>query len=336
MLFMGTPEFAVPTLQALASSNQYYIPAVVTQPDKPAGRGQKLKPPPVKICAEQLGLPVFQPKFLKQFDSALEFVSNGVESHTIKDPQLWKLAEKVNEVPQIDGIIVAAYGKIIPSAILELPKNRYVINIHPSLLPRWRGAAPLQYTIFSGDIETGVSLMQLDEGLDTGPVYRVEKVPLAEGETSGSLHDKLSTFSADLLLGNLSDILSDKLLPIPQKAEGMTYAEKWEKSDCLINWEESAEVCDRRIRASTPSPGARTFLGEKMLKIHLGKIVDFVCARPSSPGSIVNVSAEGIIVQCGGNSHLRIEELQLAGKRRVFAGEFIKGYQLTTGMVFGS
>lgn len=335
ILFFGTPEFAVPTLRLLARHPAYSVLGVVTQADKPAGRGAKLRPSAIKIAATELDVPVFQPLSLKKI-SLIEG-SNGFRLSGEKSNEA--LCEFINENSPFDAFVTAAYGKIIPSPLLHYPRLG-MINIHPSLLPRWRGAAPLQWALFSGDEKTGVSIMKVDEGLDTGPVYGMREVEISENETLGALHDRLASLSADFLVEILPEIISGRIVPTEQTENGATYAEKWDVEDQTINWEDPVEICLRRIQTCAPIPGARTSLGGEQLKVFAAHIVSGVSGvlgeslTAASPGTILEVNREELVVAAGPSGFLCIDELQFPGKKRLATRDFLLGRRLEVGMRF--
>jgi methionyl-tRNA formyltransferase len=295
---MGTPRFAVPILKALIESKDEVI-AVVTQPDKPAGRGHKLTPPPVKELAERHGLLVLQPSKLK-------------------DPAfLGKLKELAPDI-----IVVAAYGKILPKEILDLPKHG-CLNVHASLLPKFRGAAPINWAIISGEKETGITIMQMDEGMDTGDILLQEAVPIEPEETAGTLHDKLSSLGARLIVEALDLLREGKLVPRKQPEEGVSYAPILKKEDGWIDFSRPAEELACLIRGLDPWPSAYTSFRGKRLKVFSPQVIEEVTKAPA--GTIVGLKG-GLIVATR-RGLLRIKELQPEGKRRMSAEEFIRGYR---------
>jgi methionyl-tRNA formyltransferase len=301
LAFAGTPEFAVPALDALASAGHGFV-AVLTRPDRPAGRGLASVPSPVKRAAERLGVPVLQPATLK--DDAVQ-------------AQLAALAP--------EALIVVAYGLILPQAVLDLPRLG-VLNVHASLLPRWRGAAPIQRALLAGDRETGVCIMQMDAGLDTGPVLLREAVPIAPDDTAGTLHDKLAALGARRLVAALEGLVRGTLRAAPQAAAGVTYAAKIEKHESRIDWTRPAAEIERRVRAFDPAPGAAARIRGAELKIWRGAVV----AGRGAPGEVVGVEPGDIVVACGEGA-LRLEELQRAGGKRLAAAAFQRGFPLAAG-----
>lgn len=306
---MGTAELACPSVIALANHPQCEIIAVYTQPDRPAGRGQELSKSPVKLCAEKHNLKIFQPLKLRD-DSAF------TELATL----------------QPDLIVVAAYGQILPPAVLELPPHG-CLNVHASLLPRHRGAAPIQWAILEGDSETGVTLMQMDEGLDTGGIIAMQSTPIRPDDNTGTLHDRLAKMGAELLSEKLEEFLAGKLPPSAQPAEGSTYARKIEKSDGQIDWTKSASQIDRQIRALTPWPGAFTFLPvetKSRLKISEASLAE----GHAEPGKVLAADESGITIACGEGA-LRLHSLQREGAKNISAAEFLHGFQIKAGIIMG-
>jgi methionyl-tRNA formyltransferase len=291
IVFMGTPDFSVPILQALAA--QHEIVAVYSQPPRPAGRGKADRKSPVQQCAETLGLPVRHPVSLRT-QSAAEDIA-----------QL-----------QCDVAVVVAYGLILPPSILQAPK-RGCLNIHASLLPRWRGAAPIHRAILAGDAETGICIMQMDEGLDTGAVLQRQATPIRAEETTADLHDRLSTMGAGLILQAL-DRLPD--LPLqPQSAEGVTYAAKIDKAEARIDWTLPAEQVDRQIRGLSPFPGAWTMVGDERLKLLRSRLAQGAGAA----GQVLH----GMTIACGSGA-VEITEAQREGKRPSSATDLLRGFAL--------
>jgi methionyl-tRNA formyltransferase len=304
LVFAGTPEFAAPALEALHEAG-HCIALVLTQPDRPAGRGLKSLPSPVKRLAERLGLPVRQPQTLK--DTAVQGA-------------LRELAP--------DAMIVAAYGLILPPAVLEGP-GRGCLNIHASLLPRWRGAAPIQRALLAGDPRTGISIMQMDAGLDTGPVLIRESIPIESHDTAQTLHDRLASLGARLIVS----ALESPCAPVRQDDSQATYAPKIDKGEAKIEWTEDAVAIDRKVRAFNPVPGAWTLHGGSPLKIWRTSHGDNVSA---APGTVCNTSGGAITVAAGGGTSVRLLELQRAGGKRLPAAAFIAGSSLAPGERLGA
>jgi methionyl-tRNA formyltransferase len=309
IIFAGSPEFAVPALERLAAS-PHQVVAVLTQPDRPAGRGRHLQASPVKQCALGRGIEVLQPESLKRDAAARDLIRE-------RSPDL---------------MVVVAYGLILPPEVLGIPRLG-CINIHASLLPRWRGAAPIQAAVLAGDTETGVAIMQLDEGLDTGPVVASQATNIGPAETAGELHDRLACLGADLLMQTLGPILDGRAVPTAQPAAGATYAPKIAKADALIDWAAPAVALDRRIRAYNPWPVAETRLDGQQLRCWLAQPQSGARSGPP-PGTVVAAGPDGIDVQTG-TGLLRLLTVQLAGRQRLAAGVFAHGYP-TLGKVLGA
>lgn len=306
LIFAGTPPFAAAALKALHAAG-HDIPLVLTQPDRPAGRGMKLTESAVGQCARQLGLRVEKPAHLK--DAAIHETLAAVRA---------------------DVMIVAAYGLLLPQAVLDIP-SRGCLNIHGSLLPRWRGAAPVQRAILAGDTETGVDIMRMEAGLDTGPVLLEKRMPIEAMDTSASLFEKLTVLGAEAIVEALERL--DVLQPQPQPAEGITYAHKITRAEAPLDWRRSAAELDRQIRAFDPYPGAETLLAEAPLKVWK--------ATPGStpveagvPGTVIEINPEGIAIACG-EGRLTLEIVQKPGGRRQPALEWARGANLTPGQRLG-
>lgn len=294
IVFAGTPEFAQIALGRLHAA-RFEIPLVLTQPDRPAGRGMKLQASPVKAFAVEHGIPVVQPRSLK-LDGRFPD-----DAHAARQALLEARA---------DVMVVAAYGLILPQWVLDLPPKG-CLNIHASLLPRWRGAAPIHRAIEAGDERTGVTIMQMDAGLDTGDMLLTEEVAIRPGETTGSLHDRLAVLGGRMIVEALEIVACGGLVRTPQPAEGITYAHKIDKAEAAIDWSLSAHVIERRIRAFDPFPGASTTLDGELLKVWKAEPAD----GQAPPGTVVATDAEGVTVACG-HGALRLLELQRAGARR--------------------
>jgi methionyl-tRNA formyltransferase len=305
IVFMGTPEFAVPVLQALVE--HYNVVAVYTRTDKPVGRGKQITPSPVKLFAQQHNLPIEQPRTLR----------NGAE-HTLLRSY------------QPDVIVVAAYGMILPKAILDAPPHGCV-NIHASLLPRWRGASPIPYAILAGDTEAGVTLMQMDEGLDTGPILVQRSIPIAPDETTGTLTEKLAQLGAQLALDALPDYLAGKLTPVPQDHARATMTQLIAKEDGLMNWNKSSVYLERMVRAYQPWPTAYTYYRGEQLKILRASVLEH--NAPELPGTVLQIGKD--IGVATGKGILLLHEVQLAGKRAMSAAEFARGQRELVGSKLG-
>jgi methionyl-tRNA formyltransferase len=293
LVFMGSPDFALPTLKAL--SQNYDVVGVVTQPDRASGRGRELKAPPVKTLALELGIPVMQPEKLR--------LPEAMEQLRAWAPEL---------------IVVAAFGQILKRDVLELPRFG-CINVHASLLPRWRGAAPINAAILHGDEETGVTIMQMDVGLDTGPMLSQSAIPLTRDDTAGSVFEKLSTLGADLLLETLPEYLSGKLKPVPQPAEGVTYAPMLKKDEGQLDFNQDAHALERRVRAFNPWPGAFVEFNRTFLKVHRARVE----TGHASVGQRLVVQGQPAIGARGGI--LLLEEVQPAGKKAMSGKSFLAG-----------
>jgi len=302
IIYAGTPEFAVPALEALIQSGHQVV-AVYTQPDRPAGRGRKLQFSAVKECALQHDIEVVQPQSFKQ--------SSDVE-------QLQQYSA--------DLMVVAAYGIILPQVILNAPRLG-CINIHGSLLPRWRGAAPIQRAILAGDRQTGITLMQMDEGLDTGAMLAKASVDIDEDTTAAELHDELKKVGADLLLNNLDAIESGRIKARQQDDSEACYAAKLSKQEALIDWSKPAQQLHREIRAFNPWPVSHCLLHGKNVKIWSADRVDEPCS--ATPGEVISHTRQGIQVCCG-EALLSIREIQFAGKKRSSAEQLLNSRDLTS------
>ena len=292
LLFAGTPDFALASLMALVESG--HIPDVVlTQPDRPAGRGKKMTASPVKEFASSENIPVWQPG-------------------TLKDPQV--VADLAALEP--DVMVVAAYGLILPQSVLDIPRAG-CLNVHASLLPRWRGAAPIQQAILSGDKTTGVCLMQMEAGLDTGPVFVSATTKIETGETAGELHDRLAWMGGELLHENIDDIVAGKLEAVPQDESLATYAAKIRKQDANIDWQQPAEAVQRQIRAYNPVPGASFTFGDERIKCWRADVVTDIDA---DAGVVTRADKDGIEVACSVGG-LQLLEVQRPGRRKISAAE---------------
>lgn len=302
---MGTPEFAVPTLKALTESEDE-LAAVISQPDKHRGRGRKLEPTPTKLFAEEHNIPVLQPAKVKT-DEFLD--------------ELRALRPEV--------IVVAAYGKILPGALLEIPPHG-CINVHPSLLPKYRGASPIRGAVLSGDKITGVTIMQLDEGMDTGDILLQEVMPIEHEDTAETLSPRLSKLGAELIIQTIKLLKEGLLEPKKQDDSLATHTSMLKKEDGLIDWRRSADEIRNLIRGMQPWPGAYTYLGQKMLKIYSSEISH----TGGSPGEVLGSSREVLEVACGEGS-LLIKELQIEGGKRLDTKSFLAGRNIEPGTILG-
>lgn len=309
IVYMGTPDFAVEPLEAIIKAG-YEVAAVVTQPDKQKGRGKEVKMTPVKECALRHGIPVFQPVKIKEPEAVAEL-----------------------EKYQADLFVVAAFGQLLSEEILDMPEYG-CINIHASLLPAYRGAAPIQWAVLNGEKESGVTIMQMDKGLDTGDMLLKRSVELSPTETGDSLHDKLMHLGAELIVEALPKLEKGELVPEKQKDELSSYAKKLTKAMGQIDWSKDAVSLERWIRGLNSWPSAYTFFGGKTLKIWEAQVAEENGAQKAEPGQVVSVSREGFTVACGQGA-LQILSLQLEGKKRVLTREFLLGYQVEPGMILG-
>ena len=305
--FAGTPQFALPALQALLKS-RHQVVGVLTQPDRPAGRGQQLRASPVKLLATEHRLPIAQPPTLKTAEGRAE------------------LAQWAPDV-----LVVVAYGLILPQAALDLPRLG-CLNIHGSLLPRWRGAAPIQRAILAGDAETGVTIMQLDAGLDTGPMLLERRQPIGLHDTAGDLHDSLSELGALALIEALEGLAAGTLRSRAQPEAGVTHAAKIEKAEALLDWTASATQLDRQVRAFNPWPIAETRFGNETLRVIRARVAEPLGVH-GEPGTLLGLAVDGLRVACG-EGVLAIRELQRAGKRPISARDFANAVRVA-GLRFG-
>ncbi len=303
IIFMGTPEFAVPSLEGLIQRGHKLV-YVVTQPDRPKGRGRKLKPPPVKEVALAHGIPVLQPEDLSE-----------------------KGFLDILRQEEVELIVVVAYGQILTAEILQIPTFG-AINVHPSLLPKYRGAAPIQWTIMNDEPVTGVTIIKMNEKMDAGPILLQKEVPVLPDETAGSLHDRLAQLGAELLLEAIDKISDGSIKEIPQDDSKATYAPKIDKSLSKIDWNSSAKDISAKIRALDPWPGAVSTVKDKELKLFSSSVVDF--SHKGTPGSIYAIEQEGVIIETAEGLVL-VREFQAPGRKRLKAKEFLKGFPLKKG-----
>ena len=319
IVFMGTPDFAVPALKALAESAKHEVSLVVTQPDRPRGRSGKPAPSDVKLCAEQYGIPVFQPEKVRE-EAAVERLRRE----------------------NADIFVVAAFGQLLPKTILEMPRFG-CINIHGSLLPAYRGAAPVQWAVLDGQKEAGDTIMQMNEGLDTGDILMQESIPLSADETAGSLYNKLSSMGGPLLLKALDAIEAGTVTPVPQEDSGTHYAKMLRKEMGNIDWTKSAEEIGRLVRGLNPWPSAYTHWNGKMLKIWMAEPVtqeelsalgcdekNGMDLKEAQPGTVMIVTKDTLMVQTG-DGLLALTELQMEGKKRMPVQAFLMGCRMQTG-----
>lgn len=305
IVFMGTPEFAVPCLQRLIDDG-HNVKGVFSQPDKPKGRGHKMQFPPVKECAVNAGIPVYQP--LK-----------------MRDGEAMSILEELK--PEL--IIVVAYGKILPKEILDYPAYG-CINMHASILPRYRGAAPIQWSVLNGEKLSGVTAMQMDVGLDTGDMLLTKTVEIGDNETAGELHDKLSVLGADVMAETIDLLLSGSLNPQKQDDEQSNYAPMLSKELCPVDWNESAQKVHNKVRGLSPWPVATTRCGERNFKIHKTVISD---ARGGKPGEVIEAGKK-LVVSCGDSTAVEIVVLQTEGKKAMNASDFLRGNPIEVGTIF--
>ncbi|MBI1964968.1 MAG: methionyl-tRNA formyltransferase [Betaproteobacteria bacterium] len=299
IVFAGTPEFAAVSLAALLAAGHDVV-LVLTQPDRPAGRGLKPLPSAVKRLAQSRGLALLQPAKLKEDTATLAAVTAA----------------------QPEAMAVVAYGLLVPAPLIALPR-RGCLNVHASLLPRWRGAAPIQRALLAGDATTGVTIVQMDEGLDTGPILLQEAIPIAATDTTGTLHDRLATLGSSLLVRALGSAPK----PRPQPGDGVTYAARIARGEAEIDWRRPAAEIERQVRAFDPVPGAQTRFAGAALKIWRARIEHGMSA---APGAVCAADAQGVVVACGVDA-LRVTELQRAGGKRLPAGAFLSGTKLARG-----
>lgn len=308
VVFIGTGEIGVPTLHALLQSEEHQLAAVVTQPDKPVGRDQRIEPSPIKKALAGTKIPILQPGLIKDRQS--------IEEISARLPE---------------AIVVMAYGQILPRGILEAPRVA-CLNLHASLLPRHRGAAPIQAAIASGDSETGITVMYMDEGLDTGDILSQQRIDILPTDTGGSLHDRLAQIAPDALLESLQ-LLAREIAPrVPQNNALATYAPKLNRNDGRIDWSQPAEILERKIRAFNPWPGAFTTVTPKSgkprnLKIFSASIVDLV----GKPGEILQTEEPGLVIAAS-DCALSLEDVQPEGKRRMTSAEFLHGFEVASAL----
>jgi methionyl-tRNA formyltransferase len=316
LIFAGTPEFARVALEQLQQGG-HEVALVLTQPDRPAGRGMKLQASSVKQYALEHGMPVLQPRSLRL---------DG------KYPEDAQAAKAAIEAAQADAMVVAAYGLILPQWVLDTPRYG-CFNIHASLLPRWRGAAPVHRAIEAGDSETAVTIMQMDAGLDTGDMLMAHTVPIEASDTTGSLQDRLAQLGGRLMLLALQKAEAQALKPVPQSAQGVTYAQKIEKNEAGIDWRQGAGQIAQKVRAFNPFPGATATLNGETLKIWMAVPAALAPPAQAPPGTVLMVDPQGLAVAAK-DSVVVITELQRPGGKRLPVAEFLRGSTVQLGMVF--
>lgn len=307
IVFMGTPDFAVPTLEKLYESG-HEVAAVFTQPDKPKGRGYKLAPPPVKVLALEHNTPVYQPNSLK------------------KEPEMWDILKDIAP----DFIVVAAYGKILPKQVLDIPKY-HCVNVHGSLLPKYRGAAPIQWSVLNGDEVTGITTMLMGEGLDTGDILMQQSTPIGENETAAELFDRLAVIGADLLITTLDKIVKGEITPVKQDESLATYAEMLSKDMCMIDFAKPVKDVHKKICGLSDWPCAVTTLEGKRLKVFRSEIAS-IKAVSQAPGTVVD--AKCLCVSCA-DGVIKLTEVQAEGSKRMKAEDYLRGKPVAQGTVLG-
>ena len=306
LIFMGTAPFAVPSLRALAAS-RHAVVAVYTQPARPAGRGWQPRPSAVQLAAERLEIPVRTPARLRDPDDQAAFAALHA-----------------------DLAVVAAYGLILPKPILEAPRLG-CINLHASLLPRWRGAAPIQRALLAGDTETGITIFQMEPSLDTGPVLAMARLPITDQATAGSLHDALAEMAAAMVIRVVDELAAGRAHPVPQPDQGVTYAAKIEKAEGRLDWTRPADVLERQLRALNPSPGCWTEYGQQTIRVLGGKVVSRMNQEPGAPGEVLD---DHLTVACGTGS-LELTEVQRPGGKPMAAEAFLRGFPVPVGTRLG-
>lgn len=319
LVFAGTPEFASTALEQLLAAG-FEVPLVLTQPDRPAGRGMKLQASPVKQCAQQHGIRVLQPRSLRLDGKYPDDAAAAQAALAASGADIW---------------VVAAYGLLLPQWALEMPRLG-CLNIHASLLPRWRGAAPIHRAIEAGDAQTGISIMQMDVGLDTGAVCLAQSLPITTQDTTASLHDKLAELGGQLIVQALTQAKvlppsAERLPATPQPSEGITYAHKIEKHEAWLDWRLPVQQLAQRLRAFTPFPGGALQYGAETIKVWQAEAV--ASPQPPAPaGQVLAADEQGVLVACGSGA-LRLTQLQRAGGKRLPAAEFLRGFSLAVGTV---
>lgn len=315
LAFFGTPSFSLPTLSALIDAEGFEVAVIVTQPDRPAGRGKKLTPSPVKELASSLNIPLLQPSSIRK--------------------ELPDFLAQLATFGPFDGAVVIAFGQILPRGLLEFFR-RNCVNVHASLLPEYRGAAPVQRVLLAGAATTGISLMKMEEGLDTGPVFVKEEISIPETWRYGELHDALAKLGATLLVQHLRTILKGELAAAPQDDAKATYAQKIEKHEGVIDWHESAQKIVNQIRGLWPTPSAYTFLRGKRIKIARASVTDSKERKSTTvPGTLLVDDQKRLLVCCG-NRCVALEEVQPEGKGCMPIQDFLRGHQIESGLQLGS
>ena len=305
LVFAGTPPFAERVLAAVLEAG-HSVALVLTQPDRPAGRGMRRLPSAVKSLALRRGLALLQPVSLRE-GGAVERLRDAAP----------------------DALVVAAYGLLLPRAVLDIPA-RGAFNVHASLLPRWRGAAPIQRALLAGDSRTGISIMKMDAGLDTGPVLAQREVAIEADDDAQTLHDKLAALGAEMLVAALAEVSSGPVPLVAQSRVGVTYAPRIDKRELQLDWRESASQLERAVRAFRPSPGAYSVLRNESIKLWRARIVE----GTGAPGTVIGVGGEGLTIACGAGSALLATELQRSGAKRLHAAAFLRGFPIAAGERF--
>ena len=314
VIYFGTPDFAVPALRQLESMSSFNVVAVVTQPDKEAGRGRKVRESAIKKVAKEFNIPVFQPLNLRK--NSRDFLDN------------------IAQFGQIDIGVVTAFGQILPTEILSYPK-RGLVNIHASLLPRWRGAAPIQRSILAGDSKTGVCLMEMEEGLDTGAVISQAETEISKSDNAESIHDRLSILGADLVERDLEKYVLQEIEPVAQLEDGVTYAKKITNDDLVIDWSKTALEIENKIRAFSPYPGSFTYWDGIRLKVLKASARAMIIKVGSQCGSVTEVDKRLLEIQCK-DSILSVERLQREGKKAMDIDEFLRGTNIKKNDILSS
>lgn len=309
VVFMGTPAFAVPALEAVAGAHE--VVCVYTQPPRPAGRGKKARPSPVHETADRLGLPVRHPVSLKDPQARADFAALDA-----------------------DVAVVAAYGLILPRPVLEAPRLG-CLNIHASLLPRWRGAAPIQRAVMAGDAETGLTIMQMEAGLDTGPMLLTATTPIGPRTTAGMLHDTLAAMGGPLVLEALEGVQAGRLEARPQPADGVTYAAKIDKAESRLDWSLPADALERTVRGLAPAPGAAFEVDGERIRVLEATPLRGITPAGTAPGTVLATAGGDLTVACGETSALRLDRVQRAGRAVVDAAAFLRGRPLPPGTQLG-